>query len=113
MTREEAISILDRRTTIPGDGITWESINKAIDMAIAALAPISKKRAEKAWRAHWDNWGDGVSCSFCGTDRPMKTRKLSSPSKSMLFCPFCGKAMTDEAVEMVMERLETLHENNG
>lgn len=108
MTREEAINILDRRTTIPGDGFTWEQINEAINMAIAALAPIRQERVEKVWRAHWDNWGDGVSCSFCGTDRPTKTRKLSSLSKSMLFCPFCGKAMTDEAVEMVMERLEAM-----
>ena len=27
------------------------------------------------------------------------------------FCPACGAPMTDEAVEMVMERLEALHEN--
>ena len=26
------------------------------------------------------------------------------------FCPFCGAPMTNEAVEMVMERLEALHE---
>lgn len=42
MTREEAISILDRRTTIPGDGFTWEQINEAIDMAISALNSSSK-----------------------------------------------------------------------
>lgn len=42
MTREEAINILDRRTTIPGDGFTYEQINEAVDMAIAALrGPIS------------------------------------------------------------------------
>ena len=27
------------------------------------------------------------------------------------FCPVCGKPLTDEAVEMVMERMEALHEN--
>ena len=27
------------------------------------------------------------------------------------FCPVCGKPLTDEAVEMVMRRLEALHEN--
>ena len=27
------------------------------------------------------------------------------------FCPNCGAPMTDEAVEMVMERLEALYEN--
>lgn len=34
MTREEAINILNRRTTIPGNGFTREQINEAIDMAI-------------------------------------------------------------------------------
>ena len=39
MTREEAIAILDRRTTIPGDGYTYEQINEAIDLALSALSP--------------------------------------------------------------------------
>lgn len=26
------------------------------------------------------------------------------------FCPVCGKPLTDEAVEMVMKRMEALHE---
>ena len=26
------------------------------------------------------------------------------------FCPSCGAPMTDEAVQMVMERMEALHE---
>lgn len=37
MTRAEAIEILERRTTIPGDGYTFEQINEALDLAIAAL----------------------------------------------------------------------------
>lgn len=47
MTREEAITILDRRTTIPGDGYSFESINKAIDTAISALRPITRDQVEK------------------------------------------------------------------
>lgn len=27
------------------------------------------------------------------------------------FCPFCGRPMTEEAVQMVLERLEALYEN--
>lgn len=46
MTREEAINILDRRTTIPGEGFTWDQINEAIDMAIAALRPISREQVD-------------------------------------------------------------------
>ena len=34
---------------------------------------------------------------------------LASGYVDFPFCPFCGKPMTDEAMEMVMERLEELH----
>lgn len=37
MTNQEAIAILERKTTIPGDGYTWEQIEEAIDVAVAAL----------------------------------------------------------------------------
>lgn len=43
MTREEARHILDRRTTIPGDGYSFEQINLAIDMAISALTQPSNE----------------------------------------------------------------------
>ena len=39
MDRKQAVTVLKRKTTIPGDGYTWEQINEAIDMAIAALSP--------------------------------------------------------------------------
>lgn len=39
MDRQQAVTILERKTTIPGDGYTWEQINEAIDMAISALSP--------------------------------------------------------------------------
>lgn len=37
MTNEKAIAILERKTTIPGDGYTWEEIEEAIAIAIQAL----------------------------------------------------------------------------
>lgn len=46
MTRGEAINILDRRTTIPGEGFTWEQINEAIDMAISALRLVSLEQVD-------------------------------------------------------------------
>lgn len=39
MDRKQAVTILKRKTTIPGDGYTWEQINEAIDMAISVLSP--------------------------------------------------------------------------
>lgn len=43
-------------------------------------------------------------CSLCGYEQ--EEPELITP-----FCPNCGVPMTDEAVQMVMERLEALHEN--
>ena len=102
MTREEAIDILDRRTTIPGDGFTWEQINEAIDMAISALRPVSREQVEKVWRG----------CKYCdeewGTCDPITNRFTMPPRGGIRFCPMCGRPLTDEAVQMVMERLEAL-----
>ena len=42
MDRKQAVTILKRKTTIPGDGYTWEQINEAIDMAITVLSPPNK-----------------------------------------------------------------------
>ena len=44
---------------------------------------------------------DDLYCSKCGKQ---------SPDNFLNFCGYCGAPMTDEAVEMVMERLEALHE---
>ena len=44
---------------------------------------------------------DDRYCSRCGKQ---------SPDNFLNFCGYCGVAMTDEAMEMVMERLEALHE---
>ena len=112
MTREEAIEILARRTTIPGDGYSYEQINKAIDLALTALRPISQEQVEKVWKGEWmlpifvgqnDANDPRYQCSECGS--------IETPLARHRFCPNCGAAMTDEAVQMVMERLETLNED--
>ncbi len=108
MTLEEAANILDRRTTIPGDGYTYEQINGAIDLAIAALRPVNRERIEKVWRGEWMAFdecsNEGVYCKRC----KKKVYRIEYANEKMRspFCPACGAAQTDEAVEMVMERLE-------
>ena len=54
MTREEAINILNRRTTIPGDGFTREQINEAIDMAIQDIL-LGLCGQVSAWERHRDD----------------------------------------------------------
>ena len=54
----------------------------------------------------------GDSIDLCGDKKKIKFfGHIYAPSFSVKFCPFCSRPLTDEAVQMVMERLEALHEN--
>ena len=112
MTREEAIAYFEARGNYnPHDGTNRE----AEKMALSALRPVSREMVEKAWKGEWilhENKDDVFSsyhtCSRCGS----KFGEASHIDVFHLdFCPVCHAAMTDEAVEMVMERLEPLHDN--
>lgn len=105
MTREEATELLRyRRNLISSVDMDWcANETEALDLALSALRPVSRERIEKVWRGEWvgvPSMGvyDTV-CSKCGYCPGI--RFWSSG-----FCPHCGAPMTDEAVEMVMERLE-------
>lgn len=103
MTREEAITILDRRTTIPGDGYSFESINKAIDTAISALRPITRDQVEKM-RGEWVQVAYELAhlkCSECNHS----INRFYGVSE---FCPSCGTPMTDKAVDILWKRLEKM-----
>lgn len=99
MTREEAIDTLK-------NGLWWDRkrLDEAIDIAIAALRPISRERVE--WiRGEWIELEPEIGlleCSNCG---------LKVLRAKCRFCPACGTPMTDEAVQKVMERLEALYES--
>ena len=82
---------------------------QALDIALTVLRPVSRERVEKVWRGEWNSINPavlkpGVSwvcrCAKCGCPQDYKHN----------FCPNCGAAMTDEAVEMVMEKLEALND---
>ena len=100
----------------------WESrtvknlrsaIQKAQDAALTALRPVSREGVEKAWRG----------CSWCNNEgkKPenWECSLLDDRGFSVVvgdevvwtnaeFCPVCGKPLTDEAVQMVMERMERI-----
>lgn len=44
-------------------------------------------------------------------DADLQARLL--PHLNYIFCPSCGCPLTDEAVQMVMERLEALKDGKG
>ena len=57
MDRQQAVTILERKATIPGDGYTWEQINEAIDMAITALSPPNEPMLiEQLWKIDAPVW---------------------------------------------------------
>ena len=113
MTREEAIKALNNFPIDFRNSGGFEAM-EALKIAILALHPVSREQAEKVWSG----------CDFCNTadfgEFGFEITKhyakiccaLGSwrfPEKEQfLFCPKCGKPLTDEAVEMVMERMEEM-----
>ena len=120
MTREEAIAILqekydycksfyDLAARPKEDYAETAQYLQALQVALSALRPVSREQVEKVWRGEWEDMRESYNdvpkrrCSRCksvfiGLDTP--------------FCEVCGAPMTDEAVEMVMERLEALKDGD-
>ena len=104
MTREEAINRIKDHMRVHHIGeYPHIKLKEALDMALSALRPVSREQVEKAWTAEWTVDEFGHKCSKCGEYLP-DGEDVRKPQ----FCPECGRAMTDEAVEMVMERMEEM-----
>ena len=105
MTREEAIMILKYRRNIIGSiDVDWcANETEALDLALSALRPVSREQVEMVWRGEWTVDEFGHKCSKCGEYLP-DGEDVRKPQ----FCPECGRAMMDEAVQMVMERMKEL-----
>ena len=78
---------------------------------IAALRPVSRERVEKMW-------GGCHKCRYEDGKEPMEIyypdgwdNGIGFEYGKAIFCPECGRPLTDEAVEMVMERLEALKDD--
>ena len=72
---------------------------------ITALRPVSREQVEKAWRGEWKRY---VPILGAGDIQCRCTRCGRTPDVTTPFCPWCGAPMTDEAVKMLMDRLEAL-----
>ena len=76
------------------------------------MAP-TREQVEKSW----------AGCEYCEKHKINLVRiemnyndslgspKRLNPTRVPKFCPICGRPLTDEAVQMVMEKLEALYEN--
>lgn len=136
MTLEEAIDILaesKRQNEVMRDNPStfWASHQMAdgvknaerriaaLDMALSALRTVSREQVEMVWMGKWIGSADGYAdgelvydtwiCSECGH----VIDEEDDPDMLPQFCPKCYAAMTDEAVEMVMERMEALKDGKG
>ena len=83
--------------------------------ALQALRPVSREQVEEVWGGEWmaldECSNEGVYCKRC----KKKVYRIEYANEKMRspFCPACGAAQKDEAVDMVMERLEALHEEEA
>lgn len=108
MTREEAIKQIESlfehcEAMMTSDEPVWSQDCEALKVALSALRGPTREQVEKVWRGEWEEERfagelEGWQHRECGRHSTEKTQ----------WCPKCGKAMTDEAVDIVMERLEVL-----
>ena len=115
MTREEAAikSCEDRikhLKSAPTHHYGKRQRERAIELEkvkIKALRPVSREQVEKVWRGEIQEIKNyrvySGKCQHCGLY--IGSWAINRPYP-YIFCPYCGEAFTDEAVEMVMERLE-------
>ena len=121
MKREEAIKLLKQYQgyePMSPDGETlkhsFDLTDETVDTLLSALRPVSREQVEKVWSG----------CPYCKEDGEGYVQKFGAysiqngelatghcKSQKIKFCPHCSRPLTDEAVEMVMERLEALDEN--
>ena len=92
----------------------FDLTDETVDTLLAALRPVSREQVEKVW----------PGCPYCKEDGEGYVQKFGAYSiqngelttghckpQKIKFCPHCSRPLTDEAVEMVMERMGALHEN--
>ena len=83
---EKAIEILQRKTTIPGDGYTWEDINEAIELAIESIKlRIPTKVISEEWNPN--------TCPFCLTDLGGDCDDGYYENPHYDRCPVCGQKL--------------------
>ena len=128
MTREEAIVLFEKQLTAaqvvldsgfgsnPGENDSLYRRRKEMaEIALSTLRPVSREQVEKVW----------PGCPYCKEDGEGYVQKFGAYSiqngelttghckpQKIKFCPHCSRPLTDEAVEMVLERLEALKDDS-
>ena len=128
MTKEEAIKQIEKLKSYceyMGDSdesgaYLFDLDVQALNFALSVLRPITREQVEKAWGSGgWETVPDKgfvdtagrqvyhLHCPHCGF-----FWRETGHAKYFRFCPACGAPMTDETVDMVMERLEALYDKD-
>lgn len=124
MTREEIIheyeDAVAAHAVAAAAGIKGaEKSYELFKAGLEALRPVSREQVEKVWRGEWNviydelNGFTYVTCSKCRDETVLNGCFVTvegEPCDLEDFCPHCGAPMTDEAMQMVMERMEALHD---
>lgn len=113
MTREEAIEVL-RRLPIGLMDLSCKQksdLTEALNIVLAAPRGPTREQVEKVWRGEWINKHSAYdhkifTCAQC-------RKQISIQGENLDFCPKCGSAQTDEAVDIVMKKLEALYETKA
>lgn len=83
---EEAVKILQRKTTVPGDGYKREEINEAIELAIESIKlRIPTKVISQKWNPN--------QCPFCLTDLGGDCCDGYYENPYYDRCPVCGQKL--------------------
>ena len=114
MTRKETIEVL-RRLPIELMDLSCEQksdLTEALNIALAALRGPTREHVENL-QGEWlfpifvgqkEANAPRCQCSKCGS--------VETPLARHRFCPSCGSPMTDEAVEIMLKRLEVMKDEN-
>ena len=123
VTREEMITNLEKLAALfyteseQSKMVDYSKIIETLEFAAVALRPVSREQVEKVWRGEWvigepDVLGVPIHCSRCGWGSDPADQRKWMEYNGHLFCGHCGAPMTDEAVQMVMERMEALKDGS-
>ena len=105
-TIQDAEGLLDKCSPALKEEVLEQEQNEVFKIAISALRSATREQVEKVCRGEWiDTRESSKDVPTCMCSRCTRV-VVGLESK---FCPDCGSPMTDEAVEITLQRLEALY----
>ena len=88
---------------------------QALDLTISALSPVSREQVEKVWSqcnfCAGAKYITGEVAAVCSVSETYQKETIAKGNFD--FCPVCGRPLTDEAVQILVKRLEALKDGKG